>query len=357
MRAVRYHGNRDVRVDEIDEPEVRPGTVKIAPEWCGICGSDLHEFLVGPETIPAVGNPHPITGEVVPIVLGHEFAGRIVEIGTEVATDDLTEDLAVGDRVAVEPIIRDNTCPACLSGSYNMCPLIGFHGLSGGGGGLAEFTVVPRYMVHKLPANISTEIGALVEPLAVGWHAVRRSGIRLGETAAVIGAGPIGLVTMLALRAAGAGLVAMVEISDARKRKAIAMGADIVLDPTADDAAATLRQMTGGGVDVAFDASGNNATLTLALESVRAKGQVVNIALWEHPAEIDMLKFLFTEANLTSSLAYANDHAAVIGALAAGRIDAAPLISKRIPLEEIVTGGLEELIHNKDRNVKILVHP
>ena len=106
---------------------------------------------------------------------------------------------------------------------------------------------------------------------------------------------------------------------------------------------------------VAFDASGNNATLTLALGVVRAKGQVVNIALWEHPAEIDMFKFLFTEANLTSSLAYANDHAAVIDALASGRIDAAPLISQRIALEDIVSAGLEELINNKDRNVKILV--
>jgi (R,R)-butanediol dehydrogenase/meso-butanediol dehydrogenase/diacetyl reductase len=351
LRAVRYHGNRDVRVDEIAEPQVRPGTVKIAPEWCGICGSDLHEYLIGPETIPGIGQPHPITGEVVPIVLGHEFAGRVVDIG------DGVSDVAIGDKVVIEPIIRDNSCPACRAGSYNMCPSIGFHGISGGGGGLAEFTVVPRYMVHKLPSGISTEIGALVEPLAVGWHAVRRSGIRLGETAVVVGAGPIGLVTMLALRAAGAGLVVMVEIAEARKRKALAMGADVVLDPTTNDVVGIVRQMTGGGVDVAFDASGNNETLTLALKSVRSRGQVVNIALWDHPAEIDMMKFLFTEANLTSSLAYANDHAAVISALASGRIDAAPLISRRIPLEEIVSGGLEELIHNKDANVKILVHP
>ena len=349
MRAVRYHGNRDVRVDDIAEPDVRPNTVKIAPEWCGICGSDLHEYLIGPETIPAAGNPHPITGEVVPIVLGHEFAGRVVEVGPGVG------DVAVGDRVVVEPIIRDNSCPACRSGEYNHCPLIGFHGISGGGGGLADFTVVPRYMVHRLPDNLSTEIGALVEPLAVGWHAVRRSGLRLGDTAAVIGAGPIGLVTMLALRAAGAGLVAMVEISSARKAKALAMGADIVLDPTTDDVVATLQQLTGGGVDVAFDASGNNATLALALGVVRAKGQIVNIALWEHPAEIDMFKFLFTEANLTSSLAYANDHAAVIAALGDGRLDAAPLITQRIALEDIVSAGLDELINNKDRNVKILV--
>jgi (R,R)-butanediol dehydrogenase / meso-butanediol dehydrogenase / diacetyl reductase len=351
MRAVRYHGNRDVRVDEIAEPEVRPGTVKIAPEWCGICGSDLHEFLIGPETIPAVGNPHPITGETVPIVLGHEFAGRVVEVG------DGVDDVKVGDSVAVEPIIRDNTCPACMSGDYNMCPLIGFHGISGGGGGLAEFTVVPRYMVHQLPAGMSTEIGALIEPLAVGWHAVRKSGFRLGETAVIMGAGPIGLVTMLALRAGGAGLVAMVEISQARKEKALSLGADLVLDPTTDDVVATLKQLTGGGVDVAFDASGHNETLAMAIGSIRPKGTIVNIALWEHHADIDMFQFLFTEAYLTSSVAYANDHAAVIAALAAGRIDAAPLISKRIPLEQIVSGGLEELIHNKDNNVKILVHP
>jgi (R,R)-butanediol dehydrogenase/meso-butanediol dehydrogenase/diacetyl reductase len=118
-----------------------------------------------------------------------------------------------------------------------------------------------------------------------------------------------------------------------------------------------LKTLTGGGVDVAFDASGHNETMAMAIGCIRPKGTIVNIALWEHPAEIDMFQFLFTEAFLTSSVAYANDHTAVIAALASGRIDAAPLISKRIPLEEIVGGGLEELIHNKDQNVKILVHP
>ena len=98
MRAARYHGNRDVRVEEIDEPAVRPGAVKVAVDWCGICGSDLHEFLHGPETIPAPGKPHPLTGETVPIVLGHEFAGRVVELGAGV------EGVALGDAVAIEPI-------------------------------------------------------------------------------------------------------------------------------------------------------------------------------------------------------------------------------------------------------------
>ncbi len=351
MRAVRYHGTRDVRVDEIEAPVVRPGTVKVAPEWCGICGSDVHEYVAGPETIPAVGNPHPITGEVVPIVLGHEFAGRVVEVGEGVSG------VAVGEAVAIEPILRDNTCRYCAAGDYNFCPSIGFHGLSGGGGGLAEFTVVPEYMVHRLPASLPTDIGALIEPLAVGWHAVRRAEFAPGQTALVVGAGPIGLVTLLALKDAGAGFVAVAELSPARKLKAEQMGADLVLDPTVDDVVGVVHARTGGGADATFDASGHQATLTLALQAVRKQGRVVNIALWEHPAEIDMFQFLFTEASLTSSCAYANDHAAVIAALASGRIDAAPLITKRIELEQVVAEGFESLVSSRDRDVKILVRP
>lgn len=351
MKAVRYHGNRDVRVDDIDEPETRPGTVKVAPQWCGICGSDLHEYLIGPETIPAPGSPHPLTGETVPVVLGHEFAGRVVEVG------DGVDGVAVGDAVAIEPVLRDNSCAMCRRGDYNLCPQLGFHGLSGGGGGLAERTVVPGYMVHVLPPALPTDIGALIEPMAVGWHAVLRAEFRLGETALVIGAGPIGLVTMLALRAAGAGAVIVAETTDARKEKAAALGADLVLDPTEADVAAEVVRFTGGGADAVFDAAGNSQTISLAIASVRKRGRIVNIALWEHSAEIDMMQFLFTEATLTNSCVYANHHPAVISALADGVIDAAPLITKRIALDDIVEGGLEELLHHRDRHVKILVHP
>ena len=351
MRAVRYHGTRDVRVEQIEAPDVQPGTVKVAPEWCGICGSDVHEYLAGPETIPSPGNPHPITGEVLPIVLGHEFAGRVVEVGAGVTA------VAVGDPVAIEPIIRDRTCQYCRSGDYNYCPSIGFHGLSGGGGGLAEFTVVPEYMVHRLPESLPTDIGALIEPLAVGWHAVRRAEFEPGQSALVVGAGPIGLVTLLALKDAGASFVAVAELSPARKAKAEQMGADLVLDPSVDDVVTVVQARTGGGADATFDASGHQATLTLALQAVRKRGRVVNIALWEHPATIDMFQFLFTEASLTSSCAYANDHAAVIDALASGRVDAAPLITKRIELEQVVAEGFESLATSRDRDVKILVRP
>lgn len=351
MRAVRFHGNRDIRLDEIDEPECRPGFVKIAPEWCGICGSDVHEYLVGPETIPTPAHPHPITGESVPIVLGHEYAGVVVEVGEGVTG------VEVGDNVAVEPIIRDNSCPSCVVGNYNLCDNLGFNGLSGYGGGLAEYAVVPGYMVHVLPDNVPTDIGALIEPLAVGWHAAKLAGIGGGETVLIVGAGPIGLVTMLAAKAMGAGQVAMVELAQERKRMAHRLGADLVLDPHLDDVAAEVRAAFGPGVDVAFDAGGNPATIALALGAARPRGQVVNIALWEHPVSFDMFSMINKESTLTASCAYCDDHASVIEALSSGQLDASPLITARIPFEAVVTDGIDELIDNRDQHVKILVHP
>jgi (R,R)-butanediol dehydrogenase / meso-butanediol dehydrogenase / diacetyl reductase len=155
----------------------------------------------------------------------------------------------------------------------------------------------------------------------------------------------------------GAGRVCMVELTAARKRKAAELGADLVLDPTIDVVAEAIAAEFGLGVDVAFDAGGNAATIELALSAVRPKGRVVNIALWEHPVEFDMFAMLFKESNLTASCAYCGDHAEVIDALASGAIDVTPLITSRISFEEVVPRGIEELVHHRDAHVKILVHP
>lgn len=351
MRAVRYHGNKDIRVDDIPEPECRPGFVKIAPEWCGICGSDVHEYLVGPETIPSPDKPHPITGESLPLVLGHEYAGTVVEVG------DGVEGVSVGDKVAVEPIIRDNTCPTCVDGNYNLCPNLGFHGISGYGGGLAEFSVVPGYMVHVLPENVPTDIAALIEPLAVGWHAAKMADTANIESVLIVGAGPIGLVTALSLRAMGVTTIAMVELSAARRQAALDLGVDLVIDPINEDLPAILADRFGQGVDVAFDAGGNAKTIEIALNSVRPHGKIINIALWEHPVEFDMFSMLFKESNLTASCAYCDDHHDVIAAISDGRINVEPLITARITFDEVVSGGIEQLMHNSDQHIKILVHP
>lgn len=352
MKALRFHGRGDLRVDDIPEPQVREGTVKLKVDWCGICGSDLHEYAAGPIFIPTEQQPHPLTGEHLPVVMGHEFAGTVTEVGPGV------DSVRPGDRVAVEPLIYDQQCEACRHGHYNVCEQVGFHGLSGGGGGLAEYTVVPEYMVHRLPDELDTEQGALVEPIAVGWHALRQANFQPGQTALVTGAGPIGAVTLLCLRAAGASWIAVSEVSRKRKDLARELGADLVIDPREQDVAETVRQHTGGvGVDVALECSGVTPALTAALASVKEHGTVCNVAIWEKPAELMPNDMIFQETAMTTSLAYADDFPAVMANLAKGRIDTSRLVTDRIGLDQAVEQGFEELLRNKDDHVKILIHP
>ena len=247
MKAARFHGPKDIRIDDIAEPATRPGTVKVEVQWCGICGTDLHEYLEGPIFAPPADTPHPLTGETVPITLGHEFAGVVAELGSGVT------DLAVGDRVVVEPYIVCGRCDACRQGRYNVCATLGFVGLSGFGGGFSQYVVAERKWIHPI-GDLGTDVGALVEPLAVAYHAVRLSGAKPGQTGLVFGAGPIGLVTAAALKAAGVEDVIVVEPADIRKAKAPTAGATHVVDPTDGDVVAQVLDLTDGrGADVSFE--------------------------------------------------------------------------------------------------------
>ena len=193
MHAVRFHGRKDIRVDSVPIPSTQPGWVRVKPAFCGICGSDLHEYLGGPNIIPALGSPHAITGEVLPLTLGHEFSGTVDEVGEGVTH------VNKGDKVCVQPIIYDGDCKSCVRGLYNCCDKFGFIGISGWGGGMSEYTCAPASAIKMLPENIPLNIGALVEPLAVGWHAVDASPFKEGDAVLVLGGGPIGLAVVLAL--------------------------------------------------------------------------------------------------------------------------------------------------------------
>lgn len=179
MKAARFHAAKDVRIDDIPIPEVKPGYVRIRPEYVGICGSDLHEYEDGPHIIPAPGSTHSLTKEGIPIVLGHEFSGVVDEIGEGVTG------FHKGQRAAIQPTLYDESCTNCTQGLPNCCDQFGFIGLSGAGGGMSEYTVVPAYAVKPLPDDFPLDIGALVEPLAVGWHAVRVSPFKKGDSVLV----------------------------------------------------------------------------------------------------------------------------------------------------------------------------
>lgn len=351
MKAARFHGRGDIRIDEVPEPAVRPGTVKVEVEWCGICGTDLHEYLEGPIFAPPADAPHPLTGETVPITLGHEFAGVVAELGGGVT------DLNVGDRVVVEPYLVCGRCDACRQGRYNVCATLGFVGLSGAGGGFSQYVVAERRWIHPL-GELGTDVGALVEPLAVAYHAVRLSGARAGQAAVVFGAGPIGLVTTSVLRAVGVEQVLVVEPADVRKEKAKVAGADAIIDPAVGDTLEQILEATGGrGADVSFECAGIDAVLRTAIQGTRVGGTCVNVAIWGHEASVAMNDLVFREVNLLGSLAYANDHPATIGLIADGKVDPFQFITGRIALDDIVAKGFDELIDNKEENVKVLVRP
>jgi (R,R)-butanediol dehydrogenase/meso-butanediol dehydrogenase/diacetyl reductase len=351
MKAARFHARKDIRIEDIPEPELRAGAVKIDVAWCGICGTDLHEYLEGPIFCPAPGHPHPLSHEESPVTLGHEFSGTVSGVGEGV------EGLEVGDNVVVEPYFVDGTCDMCQAGSYHLCRQMGFIGLSGGGGGLSEKIVVDQRWVHPI-GNIPLDEAALIEPLSVAHHAVERSGVKAGDVALVGGSGPIGLLTAAVLK--GMGVTTIIsELTQARKEKATSSGvADHVLDPGKEDVPARVRELTGGaGADVAFECAGVNAVLDTMLDAVRPGAVVVNVSIWGAPATIDMQKIVLKEIDLRGTIAYVRDHPAVIRMVQEGKVDLKPFITGRIALEDLVEQGFDTLINHKDTAVKVLVHP
>ncbi|WP_382303658.1 2,3-butanediol dehydrogenase [Herbiconiux sp. UC225_62] len=350
MKAARFHAARDLRVEDVPEPELRPGAVMVDIAWCGICGSDLHEYLVGPNFIPHPGHPHPISGEEPPIIMGHEFSGTISAVGEGVT------DLVVGQNVVVEPYIIRDDVPMGPDDEYQLSPDTNFVGLAGRGGGLSEKVVADRKWVHPI-GDIPLDQAALIEPLAVSHHAVTRSGAQPGQTAIVGGAGPIGLMTAAILKAKGL-TVLVSEINPARKEKARVIGVDAVFDPTEVDVAEEVRGRTGGkGADVAFECTSVQPVLDMLMDAVKPTGTIINVSVWMAPAAVDMERVVIKEITLRGSMAYAHDHAAVIALIQEGSIDLEPLITSRIALDDVVEQGFERLIENNATEVKILVHP
>jgi len=352
MKAALWYGKKDIRVEEVKEPKVTKGTVKIKVKWCGICGSDLHEYLTGPIFIP-VDTPHKLSGNKAPVILGHEFSGKVIEVGQDVTN------LKVGDRVVVEPIVACGKCPACKEGKYNLCSFLGFHGLCGSGGGFAEYTVFPAEFVHKIPDSLSYEKAALVEPMAVALHSLRIGHFMTGQTAIVLGAGPIGLATIECLKAAGAKLVVALERISIRQEYAKRAGADIVLDPNQTNILEAVKKLTDGiGVDIAFETTGAKVGFDTGINSIKYDGTMVVTSIWEEDISFNPNVLVFTEKKIVGTLAYRNEFSATITQISDNRIKAEGYITKKILLDDIVEEGFVTLTGSeKKKHVKILVTP
>ena len=351
MKAARYYDQKDIRIEDIPEPELKPGTVAIDVAWCGICGTDLHEYLEGPIFVPPKGKPHPISGEEAPVTLGHEFSGTITALGEGVTG------LEVGQNVIVEPYIIGEDVDTGEGSSYQLSENMNFIGLGGRGGGLSEKIVVEQRWVHPV-GDIPLDEAALIEPLSVGHHAYVRSGASEGDVAIVGGAGPIGLLTAGVLKASGL-TVYISELSEARKEMARTTGvADEVFDPREVDVAEKVRELTDGkGADVGFECSSVPVVLDMLIDAVKPGGVIVNVSIWGRKPEVDMPNLVLKEIDLRGTIGYSNDHPATIKLVQEGKLDLSKFITGRIKLEELVDKGFDQLINNNEHHVKILVNP
>lgn len=356
MKAAVYHDREDVRIEDVAEDEVGPSDVRIDVAWCGICGTDIHEYLGGPIFIP--DEPHPRTGKTLPLTLGHEFSGVVSETGADVTR------LSEGDRVVVEPNIPCHDCLYCEEGKYNLCLDPSAIGLQTDTGGFAENAVVPEQQVHALPDSVDLKAGALVEPLAVGLHSIRRSGMQSGDNVGVFGAGPIGLTVVRAAEAAGAKRVFVSEPQKVRREKAKELGADVAIDPLEEDPVETIRSQTPDGVDAAFEYAGVDASFNAAVKSTRRAGVITVGSVTEGETTTDLMEVVTTERTVKGSqtygyppLSFRSEFDSVIRSLADGEIDVDAFISSTIDLDEIIEGGFEAISGEGSEEIKVLVKP
>ena len=353
MKAIIYPGDGlPLALETVADPTPGPGDLVIAVHRCGICGTDLHEFMEGPIFIPPCGHPHPISGESAPITMGHEFSGVVYAVGAGV------DDIQVGQHVVVEPYIVADDVPTGPGENYHLSKNMNFIGLGGRGGGLSEKIAVQRRWVHPISNAIPLDQAALIEPLSVGHHAFVRSGAKAGDIALVGGAGPIGLLLSAILKAKGLTVI-ITELSAKRKEKARESGvADHVLDPFEVNVLAEVMKITGDrGVDVAFECSSVNKVLDTLVAAMKPTGVLVIVSIWSHPATVNVHSVVMKELDVRGTIAYVNDHQETIKLVEAGKINLAPFITQRIALDDLISQGFETLIHNNESAVKIIVHP
>jgi (R,R)-butanediol dehydrogenase/meso-butanediol dehydrogenase/diacetyl reductase len=342
---VRWHAAGDVRLETVEVRTPGPGEVLLAVAYCGVCGSDVHEVADGPHAVP-VGAPHPISGATAPLTLGHEFSGTVVAVG------DGVTGLPVGTPVAVEPNYRCEECTACREGRYEVCAGFGFAGLMGDGG-MAEHAVVPAYMAHPLPDGFDLLAAAVLEPAAVALHGIRRSAFAAGQTALVVGLGPVGLLVCALLREAGAAVVIGVDPVPARRALAERWGVTRALAPE-DDVRAAVATLTGGdGVHVAFEVVGAQATVDTALSALRSGGELLLLGLTDRIA-VPASDMVNRELSLTTSVGYRDCHDELVALVTAGRLDLAALVTDVVPLAE-APSALCALARGGSGGVKTLI--
>ena len=327
--------------EEREIPKAKDDEVLVKLEYVGICGSDLHYYETG-----AIGN------YVVepPFVLGHEPGGTVVEVGKNV------KHLKVGDRVALEPGKTCGHCEFCRTGRYNLCPDVVFFATPPVDGVFQEYVAHEADLCFKLPENVSTMEGALIEPLAGGFHAAMQGGARAGQTAVVMGSGCIGLVTMMALKSMGVSKVYVVDIMEKRLEKALELGADGVINGSEKDAAGEIMRLTGGrGCDLAVETAGTQITTIQTIHMTKKGGTIVLVG-YSKSGEMTLPMSLALDKELTfkTIFRYRHIYPMAIDAVASGKVNLKGIVTEVFALDE-VQKAMDLSVKNKADIVKAVI--
>jgi L-iditol 2-dehydrogenase len=325
---------------EVEIPKIKADEVLVKMEAVGVCGSDVHYYS------------HGRIGDFVvkfPFILGHECAGTIVETGSDV------KGLKVGDRVALEPGIPCGSCEFCLSGKYNLCPDVKFYATPPYDGCLMNYISHPAQFAFKLPDNVSSIEGALVEPLAIGINAALTGGVKLGDTVVIFGAGCIGLVSLLASKAYGATKVIVVDIIEKRLAVAKEMGA-ITLNAKECDVIEEIKKLTGGkGAQVVIDCAGTNTTITQTVHVAKSGGTIVWVGLaCDSVNGLNIGPISTKELTIKSIFRYKNLYPTTIEAIKDGKIDISKIVSDKYKFED-TPRAFAETLKNAQNIVKSVI--
>jgi L-iditol 2-dehydrogenase len=342
------HGVRDFRIEQrpaFDASSLGPHEVLLAPRAVGICGSDMHYWgsaCIGGRDIPFPAVHATRFGGV----MGHEAAGRVLAVGSAVTR------VRVGDRVAIEAGVPCGGCSYCLGGRYNLCGEMKFLGsfLSDYSGALTATMAHDEHFVFPLPASVSFEEAAMLEPLSVGLQAVKRGKVRMGDRVLVAGAGPVGLMALLAAKAAGATRVGITDINAARLALAGRFGADATFCLPADGAAFAA---TGGEWDVAIECTGVGPSLGACVERVRRGGRIVLVGMGD--LAVSLRQVQIKELDVVGVYRYCNTYAAALQLVASGAIDLKPMVTHHFGLDEITQAF--ETLRDDPTAIKIMIHP
>jgi L-iditol 2-dehydrogenase len=343
MKALVLKDYNRLVYQDVPEPTVQPDDVLIQVKACGICGSDIH------------GMDGSTGRRIPPLIMGHEAAGIIVEVGSNV------KDFQPGERVTFDSTVYCGSCFYCRRGDINLCDHRRVLGVACDeyrqNGAFAEYVAVPQHILYRLPVGVSFEQAAMVEPCSIALHAVGRMTISLNDTAVVVGAGMIGLLVVQALRAAGCGKIIAIDIEAEKLDLARQLGADAVLDSNQTDVLSKIDQLTNKrGADVVIEAVGITATVQTALASVRKGGALTVIGNLSPTVEIPLQRLVSREIAMYGSCASRGDYPACLDMIARGTIDVNPLISAVGPLSEGTT-WFQRLYQGEKGLLKVILVP